>query len=435
MLKLPIYLRGSSYYLHTRVNGKQVKRSLGTSDQLTAMIRACQLLNSTRMDNSKLPASLFNLDPDTVKKYEIDLSRGVLKSDGVEDHARMLEALALLKQASIGSPAPAQAPQTPYTPEPLPQAKSKTGLKLMDLIDKFFLLKSHSKPATVVAYKNVAKETAHFLGNPFIQDIQLSDITRLQEHLAVKNSARTVDNKMAVLRTLFSFAKTQGYFFSENPAKDRKILSQKDKDKAGFAIFEKEEIKKIFHSQFMDKAKQEDKDYYWSLMLGLYSGARIGEITGLTRKQFKTTEDGINYITITDSKTKAGIRKIPLSQKLIDSGLQDFIECKDRIFKYPEKLGKGSGNAVGKKFKRHLEEVGIDRDKLVFHSLRKFLNDYLLKAGMPYEPRCQVIGHEIDDTNVSTYSGEFSVDQLAEIMHDPITGLHILSGLIKTNFS
>jgi len=122
---------------------------------------------------------------------------------------------------------------------------------------------------------------------------------------------------MAVLRTLFSFAKTQGYFFAENPAKDRKILSQKDKDKAGYAIFEKSEIKQLFHSDFMKKAKEDDKDYYWSLVLGLYSGARIGEITGLTRKQFKKTEEGINYITINDSKTKAGIRKIPLSQKFL----------------------------------------------------------------------------------------------------------------------
>jgi len=82
-----------------------------------------------------------------------------------------------------------------------------------------------------------------------------------------------------------------------------------------------------------------------------------------------------------------------------------------------------------------LEEIGIDREKLVFHSLRKFLNDYLLKEGMSYEPRCQVLGHEIEDTNVSTYSGEFSVDQLAEIMQKPIAGLHILSGLVKTDFS
>ena len=33
MLNLPVYLRGSTYYLHTRVYGKQAKRSLGTSDK------------------------------------------------------------------------------------------------------------------------------------------------------------------------------------------------------------------------------------------------------------------------------------------------------------------------------------------------------------------------------------------------------------------
>jgi site-specific recombinase XerD len=384
------------------------------------------------MDNSKLPANLFNIDPDQVRRFEIDLSKGILKSDGAEDHARMMEALAMLQKAPIA--VPAHAPP-PFTPEPLPHAKSKTGLKFLDLIDKFFLLKSHSKPATVVSYKNTAKEASHFLGNPFIQDVQVSDITRFQEHLSKKNSPRTVDNKMAVLRTLFGFAKTQGYYFAENPAKDRKIMSQKDRDKTGFGIFEKEEIKKIFCSDFMNKAKVEDKDYYWTLVLGLYSGARVGEITGLTKKQFKVSEGSVNYITISDSKTKAGIRKIPLAQQLFDEGLKDFIEGKERVFKYPERLGKGSGNAVGKKFKRHLEEVGIDRDKLVFHSLRKFLNDYLLKEGMPYEPRCQVLGHEIDDTNVSTYTGEFSVDQLAGLMQKHMIGLHTLSGLLKTNFS
>lgn len=383
------------------------------------------------MANSKLPASLFDNDLDKARRFEIDLSKGLLRADGPEDHARMMEALAVLHKGPLALPRGAS---PTFLPEPMPQAKSKSGLKLLDLIDKFFLLKSHSKPATVVSYKNVAKEASRFLGNPFIQDIQVSDITRLQEHLSKKNGPRTVDNKMAVLRTLFSFAKTQGYYFADNPAKDRKILSQKDKRKSGFAIFEKEEVKKIFCSDFMKKAKEDDKDYYWTLVLGLYSGARIGEITGLTKNQFRVSEGGVNYITINDSKTNAGIRKIPLSHQLFEAGLKDFIDGKERVFRYPERLGKGSGNAVGKKFKRHLEEVGIDREKLVFHSLRKFLNDYLLKEGMPYEPRCQVIGHEIDDTNVSIYTGEFSVDQLAEIMQKHMTGLHTLSGLLQTNF-
>lgn len=130
MLKLPVYLRGSSYYLHTRINGKQVKRPLATSDRLTAMIRASQLLHSARM----------SVDLSKVKAFEIDLSRGALKADGPEDLARMMGALALLKHGAVASPASTQAS---YSPTALPVQKSKTGLKLSDLIDKFFLLKSY----------------------------------------------------------------------------------------------------------------------------------------------------------------------------------------------------------------------------------------------------------------------------------------------------
>jgi hypothetical protein len=50
MLNLPIYLIGSTYYLHTRIQGKQVKRSLRTSYKRVAIIRAVTLLNSLRMN-------------------------------------------------------------------------------------------------------------------------------------------------------------------------------------------------------------------------------------------------------------------------------------------------------------------------------------------------------------------------------------------------
>lgn len=418
MLKLPIYLRGNSYYLHTRINGKQVKRSLCTSDRLTAIIRASQLLQSAQMSK-----------PSNIRTFEIDLSRGILKADGPEDHQRMLEALALLKSAPMPSAAPS------YTPEPIPKAKSKDGLKLLDLIDKFFIIKSHSKPATVIAYKNVAKEASEFLGNPFLQDIQISDITRLQEHLSRKNGPRTVDNKMAVLRTLFNFAKVQGYVFNDNPAKDRKAISEKDKEKFGYEIFEDSEIRKIFKSEFMYKAKEEDSDYYWSVMLGLYTGARVGEITALTKKDFKVSEEGFNYISIPDSKTKAGLRDIPIPKKLFENGLEDFIKGKDKIFKYPIRMGKGSGNAVGKKFKRHLEVVGVDRKKLVFHSLRKFLNDFLANNGMLLEHRCQVMGHEIDNTNTKLYKKVFPLGIIVNAMSEPIEKLHHYSGIYNLNFS
>ena len=59
----------------------------------------------------------------------------------------------------------------------------------------------------------------------------------------------------------------------------------------------------------------------------------------------------------------------------------------------------------------------IQRGKLVFHSLRKFLNDYLMKNGVEFETRCQYIGHKIESVNVATYSKKFSVEQLFELIN------------------
>lgn len=167
----------------------------------------------------------------------------------------------------------------------------------------------------------------------------------------------------------------------------------------------------------------------------MVTGCRVSEITSLAKEQFKIEEEGFGFIRITDSKTSAGERSIPITDRLLASGLADFIKEKnDRIFRYNLRLGKGSGNAVGKKFRRHLEEVGIARDKLVFHSLRKFVNDFLKQNLVPYEARCQFIGHEIEDINNTVYSEEFSVYRLTAILQKHLFGLEMLSGVVQTKF-
>jgi hypothetical protein len=43
-LSLPIYFLGRTYVLHTRIHGRQFKRSLETADPRVAKIRAKELL-------------------------------------------------------------------------------------------------------------------------------------------------------------------------------------------------------------------------------------------------------------------------------------------------------------------------------------------------------------------------------------------------------
>lgn len=419
MLSLPIYLRGSSYYLHTRIAKKQFKRSLCTNDKKLAIIRATRIL--------ELLVSDFGFDLDKVKKYELDMSRGIMRADGEEDHQRMMDAVNIYNNSRAQPIHQVQAPELKQV--------VKTGLTIKEVLEKFYLLKSHLKQATRLSYSNTIEELSKFLKNPLINNIQVSDITRFQEYLAKKgNTSRTIDNKISILRTIFNFGITQGYFFQKNPAENRQLLTNKEKDNNGYAIFEKDEIKLIYESDFLKTAKEEDPDYYWTLILGIMTGCRISEITGLKAEQFKVSDQGTNYIQIFDSKTVAGVRPVPIPEKLLEFGLADFVKDKKQVFKYNLRLGKGSGNAVGKKFKRHLEELKITRPKLVFHSLRKYVNNFLKTSKVPYEVRCQFIGHEIEDINNRIYSEDHDVDTLAEMLNSALFQLQIICGVVKTKF-
>lgn len=418
MLNLPVYLRGTTYYLHTRVGKLQVKKSLHTSDKSIAMLRAVELLKA-----------IMKIDLSNIRRYEIDLERGILKADGEDDHRRALEALQAIKSA----------PRPPSMGESLEMAPTvsatQSGLRLLQLLDKFFLLKSHLTPATVTSYKNTINEFAKFLKNPIITNIGISDVTRYQESISSKNSVRTVDNKIGTIRVLFNFAIKQGYYFEKNPAADRSILTKKQKLKEGWSIFEEPEIQKIYRSEFFSNAKTSDPDYYYVLVLALITGCRINEITSLTRSQFQQNHNGTHFVVIRESKTEAGKREIPLPDIFFSEHFKEFAKRKgEAIFKYVDREGKGSGNAVGKKFSRHLTELNITRPKLVFHSIRKFTNDYFMKNGVGFEPRCQMFGHEIDSVNVATYSKKYSPDELATMANPLQLRLLMMTQVIKTQF-
>lgn len=406
MLTLPVYLRSGTYYFHMRVVGVQFKRSLKTSDPHVARLRALALLRAVHMIKPKL--SDFGFDSRELSKYELDLSRGIAKSEGPEDHARMLEALKMLQATPSATPSVSLS-ETQIVP-------AKSGLRLMQVLDKMTQLRVNLKPATVLSYKNTVKELTYFLKNPLIAEVGVGDVTRFQEHLkANNNSLRTIDNKMATLAALFNFAKKQGYYFEENPAKDRKLLSKKDKILSGYAIFKPDEIRQIFESEFLKVQKTKSPDYYWVLVLAVLTGARVGEIAALDVSQIEKVSANFFKISIKESKTLAGIREIPVPIEVWNAGFSKFLDGKNAAFKYKPRPGKGSGNAIGKMFSRHLESIKIENPKLVFHSLRKFSNDFFEKNGLKFEPRCQLFGHEIESVNVNSYTKKYEAEELFEL--------------------
>jgi hypothetical protein len=166
MLNLPIYLRGKNYYLHTRVACKQIKRSLQTFDKKTAIIRAVRLLELILSN----PVSPEDFDLSRVRTYEIDISKGIFRADGPEDHQMMMEALkaaqSIKNSNSLGNSA-----LELRTSDVITTPKRKTGLNMPELLEKFFLLKSHLAPATILSYRKAVNEFSSFLKKQPIDNI------------------------------------------------------------------------------------------------------------------------------------------------------------------------------------------------------------------------------------------------------------------------
>ena len=127
MLSLPIYKLGNVYYLHTRIAGQQVKKSLRTGYKREALQRALALLHNMTKPTPFPPA-----------KYELDASRGIFKADGPEDHARLMQAIEALKSLHTGQP---QAPAPIAAPTAPAPADDPTALRLDELLEKFFCSK------------------------------------------------------------------------------------------------------------------------------------------------------------------------------------------------------------------------------------------------------------------------------------------------------
>ncbi len=81
------------YYRSAEGRLCETLHSLGTKSPSLARILALKFNEAfERQRAMNQPTKIPNLDG-IAQKFELDLSRGIMKADGAEDHARMLEAI------------------------------------------------------------------------------------------------------------------------------------------------------------------------------------------------------------------------------------------------------------------------------------------------------------------------------------------------------
>ena len=388
-----------------------MKRSLHTSDAFTAKLRALEWLKVVAMAANKPKLTDFNFSD--ANRYEIDIAAGRYKADGDEDHQRLLEALKLVQAKTQTT--------EPKVPHGLPHSKTrskKAGLKVGELQEKFFLVNSKHSQATQNGYRSDANEFAKLLKNPNVADITKTDITVYIEWLAAKKTnPRTTDKKVGVIRSLLNYAKEHGYFHGDNPAAGRNILTKKQKLNSDAPTWEFLQIKQFFGSENFTGLQKTEPDFYYICMLGVLTGVRVSALAAIQKADLQATLNGCHFIKIRKDKTAAGKREVPIATELYEE-LLEFAGDREGLFRFTERAEdeKGSSDPIRKRLEKLKAEIKLKGSGLYFHGFRKFFNNWMLQMDVPFEARCQYVGHDIEHVNVATYGKKFSTDKLGSLV-------------------
>lgn len=172
--------------------------------------------------------------------------------------------------------------------------------------------------------------------------------------------------------------------------------------------FNAEEISKLFdHKTYLPWAKK-NPHAWWSPMIGLYTGARIGEIAqlkvadiiencGVWCFSIQVTEDEDGGVS-QELKGASAIRIVPIAQPLLDAGFLDFLEDArasghPRLFPQlkigcakdtHQRNGSGYGQSLCRKFSTHLRKQMSLEKGLGFHCFRhSFITELRIKKVEP----------------------------------------------------
>ncbi|MBP7722296.1 MAG: site-specific integrase [Alphaproteobacteria bacterium] len=230
--------------------------------------------------------------------------------------------------------------------------------------------------------------------------------------------AKTINNRLAYLIALFTWAIRAGYYHGQNPFSNLIIKGQKVSASRRHP-FKEEELKALFlspvftgckgkkASERLEAGEEIVKDaLYWVPLIGLYSGMRLGEICQLYVADIRQ-EDGIYIFDVNDEgddkalKTASSRRKIPIHNQLIKRGFLEYLaqmKKQKQVRLFPEiamgAFAKTYSSTFTKRFWRLLLALQIKRQGLCFHSLRHTFIDGMRNAGVERSIVMTMTGHQ-----------------------------------------
>ncbi|WP_339033243.1 site-specific integrase [Fusobacterium animalis] len=159
--------------------------------------------------------------------------------------------------------------------------------------------------------------------------------------------------------------------------KNEKVVERK--------IFTTDEINILFDN--LDSDNRFIKKMSYATLILIYTGLRIGELMNLKTEDVDLKN---NILSIVESKTIAGIRKVPISEKIINL-FKDNIDYSKEYFLYNKKGGQYNYVNFFQQFQTMLELLNLERHTI--HDTRHTFATLLNNANANSTSIIKLIGH------------------------------------------
>lgn len=170
---------------------------------------------------------------------------------------------------------------------------------------------------------------------------------------------------------------------------------------------------------------------YWIPLLGLFTGARVGELAQLRLDDVQTAGE-FPALSITDEgegqsvKSDAGIRKVPIHSELIRLGFLDYVagmKERNEPLLWPRLVTREGkpGGYFSQWFGIYRRSLGFGQYP-DFHCLRHTVRSQMAEAGVSEQLMDALVGHEIKGSTgakVYTHRSLMALKKAIEVLHYP----------------
>jgi len=245
----------------------------------------------------------------------------------------------------------------------------------------------------------------------------------------------TVNQTIGKLSSLLKYMVREGVI-PNNPASEISVAYRPE----SYGAFSTEQLKLLFNSKRYTKSKHDRPWKFWLPLLGLYTGARLGELaqlqlTDVTEEQdipmlWIQDESGNEAVAEKQTKTEAARRRVPIHSQLQALGFLDHVATQRergnvQVFPSLEPGHRGRwSDQPSRWFSQLRQSVGLNKYKgrYGFHSFRSTVITRLLQD-YPEQHVQEIVGHEQGSVTYDVYFKGLDAERLRDMVESLDYGL------------